>query len=117
MLCVYIVLIFPFHSQYCRISSNSTFNFDVVDSNDRRSKLISGPSNFSHVEHMGPHQGMQVLIDLPQAQAKAGMRHSMVSGPTSVSGPALRQHNGGGSLGMSTSTHSMQLLCSIFIIS
>ena len=51
---------------------------------------------------MGPHQGMQVLIDLPQAQAKAGMRHSMVSGPTSVSGPALRQHNGGGSLGMST---------------
>ena len=58
---------------------------------------------------MGPHQGMQVLIDLPQAQAKAGMRHSMVSGPTSVSGPALRQHNGG-SLGMSTSTHSMNVL-------
>ena len=89
-----------------------------VDSNDRRSKLISGPSNFSHVEHMGPHQGMQVLIDLPQAQAKAGMRHSMVSGPTSVSGPALRQHNGG-SLGMSTSAHSINVVCSTlsFIIS
>lgn len=41
---------------------------------------------------MGPHQGMQVLIDLPQAQAKAGMRHSMVSTPTSV--PLLREQNG-----------------------
>lgn len=68
--------------------------------NDRRSKLISGPSNFSHVEHMGPHQGMQVLIDLPQAQAKAGVqvqRHSMhPSGVNSVSGPNLRHHNGAG---------------------
>ena len=63
---------------------------------------------------MGPHQGMQVLIDLPQAQAKAGMRHSMVSGPTSVSGPALRHHNGG-SLGTSTSTHSMNVLTLLHI--
>jgi len=61
---------------------------------DRRSKLISGPSNFSHVEHMGPKHGMQKLIDLPQAQAKAGMRHSMAAG--SVSGPVLRQANGAG---------------------
>ena len=71
----------------------------VLYRNDRRSKLISGPSNFSHVEHMGPHQGMQVLIDLPQAQAKAGMRHSMVPGPTSI--PSLR-HNGSGGGELST---------------
>ncbi|KAK7481172.1 hypothetical protein BaRGS_00027605 [Batillaria attramentaria] len=33
---------------------------------DRRSKIISPPSNFSHIAHMGPDQGMQVLIDLPK---------------------------------------------------
>ncbi|KAG1683509.1 Serine/threonine-protein kinase MRCK alpha [Nymphon striatum] len=36
--------------------------------NDRRSRLISGPSNFSHVKHMGPGDGiihMQKLMDLP----------------------------------------------------
>jgi serine/threonine-protein kinase MRCK len=36
---------------------------------ERTSRIISAPTNFSHVAHMGPDQGMQVLIDLPQAQA------------------------------------------------
>ncbi|KAL5008245.1 hypothetical protein ScPMuIL_013826 [Solemya velum] len=31
-----------------------------------RSRIISGPTNFSHIAHMGPDQGMQVLIDLPK---------------------------------------------------
>lgn len=35
---------------------------------DRRSKIISGPINFSHVAHMGPDQGMQALIDLPRVR-------------------------------------------------
>uniref|UniRef100_A0A8P4K771 non-specific serine/threonine protein kinase n=1 Tax=Dicentrarchus labrax TaxID=13489 RepID=A0A8P4K771_DICLA len=30
-----------------------------------RSKLISNPTNFNHVAHMGPGDGMQVLMDLP----------------------------------------------------
>uniref|UniRef100_A0A8C7JZQ3 non-specific serine/threonine protein kinase n=1 Tax=Oncorhynchus kisutch TaxID=8019 RepID=A0A8C7JZQ3_ONCKI len=30
-----------------------------------RSKLISNPINFNHVAHMGPGDGMQVLMDLP----------------------------------------------------
>ncbi|KAL8615675.1 hypothetical protein ACOMHN_034825 [Nucella lapillus] len=37
---------------------------------DRRSRIISPPSNFSHIAHMGPDQGMQVLIDLPKQQQK-----------------------------------------------
>jgi len=32
---------------------------------ERKSRIISGPSNFSHIAHMGPDQGMQALIELP----------------------------------------------------
>ena len=34
---------------------------------DRRSKLISAPSNFNHISHMGPGDGIQIqrLMDLP----------------------------------------------------
>ncbi|XP_053113811.1 serine/threonine-protein kinase MRCK beta isoform X4 [Hemicordylus capensis] len=30
-----------------------------------RNKMISNPTNFNHVAHMGPGDGMQVLMDLP----------------------------------------------------
>lgn len=30
-----------------------------------RSKMISNPTNFNHVAHMGPGDGMQALMDLP----------------------------------------------------
>ena len=32
---------------------------------DLVSRLISGPSNFSHVSHMGPGDGIQILKDIP----------------------------------------------------
>lgn len=32
---------------------------------ERQSRIISAPSNFSHVAHMGPDQGMKALIELP----------------------------------------------------
>ena len=34
---------------------------------DRRSKMISAPSNFNHISHMGPGDGIQKqkLLDLP----------------------------------------------------
>ena len=34
---------------------------------DRRSKMISAPSNFNHISHMGPGDGIQIqrLLDLP----------------------------------------------------
>ncbi|XP_064621934.1 serine/threonine-protein kinase MRCK alpha-like isoform X5 [Lineus longissimus] len=40
---------------------------------ERKSRLISGPSNFSHVSHMGPGEGMQMLIDLPRGAHTAAV--------------------------------------------
>uniref|UniRef100_A0AAZ3PU63 non-specific serine/threonine protein kinase n=1 Tax=Oncorhynchus tshawytscha TaxID=74940 RepID=A0AAZ3PU63_ONCTS len=43
-----------------------------------RSKLISNPINFNHVAHMGPGDGMQVLMDLPLVSTAAwtlSLRH------------------------------------------
>ncbi|XP_072318245.1 serine/threonine-protein kinase MRCK beta isoform X2 [Eucyclogobius newberryi] len=35
-----------------------------------RSKMISGPTNFNHISHMGPGDGMQILRDLPMGVAQ-----------------------------------------------
>lgn len=47
--------------------------FFVCYRSERRSKLISGPSNFNHISHMGPGEGiqMQKLLDLPVAMEAA----------------------------------------------
>ncbi|XP_037687711.1 serine/threonine-protein kinase MRCK beta [Choloepus didactylus] len=36
-----------------------------------RSKMISNPTNFNHVAHMGPGDGLQVLMDLPLSAVPA----------------------------------------------
>lgn len=33
-----------------------------------RNKLISNPTNFNHVAHMGPGDGIQILKDLPMVR-------------------------------------------------
>ena len=40
---------------------------NICSNPDRRSKLISAPSNFNHISHMGPGDGIQIqrLMDLP----------------------------------------------------
>uniref|UniRef100_A0A3Q2X458 non-specific serine/threonine protein kinase n=1 Tax=Haplochromis burtoni TaxID=8153 RepID=A0A3Q2X458_HAPBU len=52
-----------------------------------RSKMISNPTNFNHVAHMGPGDGMQVLMDLPlvtpPAPPSAAGMFSSVSSPHS----------------------------------
>ena len=42
-------------------------NFCHPRNPDRRSKMISAPSNFNHITHMGPGDGIQIqrLMDLP----------------------------------------------------
>ena len=35
---------------------------------EMRNKLISNPTNFNHVAHMGPGDGIQILKDLPMVQ-------------------------------------------------
>lgn len=36
---------------------------------EMRNKLISNPTNFNHVVHMGPGDGIQILKDLPMVTA------------------------------------------------
>jgi len=42
-------------------------NKQIRSNHDRRSKMISAPSNFNHISHMGPGDGIQIqrLMDLP----------------------------------------------------
>uniref|UniRef100_A0A2K6GHN3 Serine/threonine-protein kinase MRCK beta n=1 Tax=Propithecus coquereli TaxID=379532 RepID=A0A2K6GHN3_PROCO len=50
-----------------------------------RSKMISNPTNFNHVAHMGPGDGMQVLMDLPLSAAAPSQEERPGPAP---SGPA-----------------------------
>lgn len=43
-----------------------------------RSKMISGPTNFNHVAHMGPGDGMQALMDLPRSMMPSPQDSDMV---------------------------------------
>ncbi|XP_071323486.1 serine/threonine-protein kinase MRCK beta isoform X4 [Trachinotus anak] len=58
-----------------------------------RSKMISNPTNFNHVAHMGPGDGMQVLMDLPlvgdvtspspsPSPSSSSSRHNLISPPS-----------------------------------
>ncbi|XP_059354881.1 serine/threonine-protein kinase MRCK beta-like isoform X2 [Carassius carassius] len=53
---------------------------------EMRSKLISNPTNFNHVAHMGPGDGKQVLMDLPlQSETpspSSSRHHALISPPT-----------------------------------
>ncbi|XP_044515844.1 serine/threonine-protein kinase MRCK beta [Gracilinanus agilis] len=80
-----------------------------------RSKMISNPTNFNHVAHMGPGDGMQVLMDLPLSvlpssqEEKAGpssanfSRQPQSRSKTYVSWPS----SGGGDLGVTIPLRSM----------
>ena len=48
-------------------STTSDLIFCYFRNPDRRSKMISAPSNFNHITHMGPGDGIQIqrLMDLP----------------------------------------------------
>lgn len=52
-------------------SSSYRFGFKVKEGGladmdaDIRSKLISAPTNFNHISHMGPGDGFQIIKDLP----------------------------------------------------
>ncbi|XP_048856476.1 serine/threonine-protein kinase MRCK beta-like isoform X2 [Brienomyrus brachyistius] len=50
-----------------------------------RSRMISNPINFNHVVHMGPGDGMQVLMDLPLSESHSptpSQHHALISPPT-----------------------------------
>uniref|UniRef100_A0A8C8GMA8 non-specific serine/threonine protein kinase n=1 Tax=Oncorhynchus tshawytscha TaxID=74940 RepID=A0A8C8GMA8_ONCTS len=90
-----------------------------------RSKLISNPINFNHVAHMGPGDGMQVLMDLPlQSESAAttpspssSRHHALISPPSNfehvyhmslVSAGLYLQKEPASSSATSSSTSSLQ---------
>ncbi|XP_014902111.1 serine/threonine-protein kinase MRCK beta [Poecilia latipinna] len=56
-----------------------------------RSKMISNPTNFNHVAHMGPGDGMQVLMDLPLSVMPSGQDDPIRDKPRPLSSIS-RQH-------------------------
>ena len=51
---------------------------------DMKSKLISLPTNFNHVSHMGPGDGIPVLKDMPLVSPTALTSHSLLQFTFSV---------------------------------
>ncbi|XP_060704472.1 serine/threonine-protein kinase MRCK alpha-like isoform X3 [Hemiscyllium ocellatum] len=52
---------------------------------EMRSKLISNPTNFNHIVHMGPGDGIQILKDLPMPESPhppPNQHFSLISTPT-----------------------------------
>lgn len=46
---------------------------------EMRNKLISNPTNFNHIAHMGPGDGIQILKDLPMVRGvKSGVNMTRV---------------------------------------
>uniref|UniRef100_A0A7M4EMD1 Serine/threonine-protein kinase MRCK alpha n=1 Tax=Crocodylus porosus TaxID=8502 RepID=A0A7M4EMD1_CROPO len=52
---------------------------------EMRNKLISNPTNFNHIAHMGPGDGIQILKDLPMPRSPYQSPHhhsSLISSPS-----------------------------------
>ncbi|XP_028996608.1 serine/threonine-protein kinase MRCK beta isoform X2 [Betta splendens] len=58
-----------------------------------RSKMISNPTNFNHVAHMGPGDGMQVLMDLPLSVMPSSQDESIRDKPRPLSTISRQQRN------------------------
>uniref|UniRef100_A0A672PHW9 non-specific serine/threonine protein kinase n=1 Tax=Sinocyclocheilus grahami TaxID=75366 RepID=A0A672PHW9_SINGR len=56
---------------------------------EMRSKMISNPTNFNHVAHMGPGDGMQVLMDLPLQHPASSSSPFSIPPPPHPPGPQL----------------------------
>ncbi|XP_067273907.1 serine/threonine-protein kinase MRCK alpha isoform X4 [Pseudorasbora parva] len=84
---------------------------EMLKDPERRSKLISNPTNFNHVAHMGPGDGMQILRDLPM-NVRAQDNRAGFSGSVSI--PSItknraepgRSMSASSGLGMRTSSQN-----------
>ncbi|XP_069811202.1 serine/threonine-protein kinase MRCK alpha isoform X2 [Dendropsophus ebraccatus] len=68
---------------------------------EMRNKLISNPTNFNHIAHMGPGDGIQILKDLPMNLRPQDSR-SMFSGSVSI--PSITKSRGEPGRSMSASS-------------
>ncbi|XP_077409706.1 serine/threonine-protein kinase MRCK beta isoform X6 [Vanacampus margaritifer] len=55
-----------------------------------RSRMISNPTNFNHVAHMGPGDGMQVLMDLPLGVLSSSQEDAVKDKPRPLSSISRR---------------------------
>lgn len=64
----------------CALSLTALFVLfrEMLRDPEMRNKLISNPTNFNHVVHMGPGDGIQILKDLPMVGA-ADSRENVTS--------------------------------------
>lgn len=72
MTSIYLLFVFTnshFNIQYLNIF----FCREMLRDPEMRNKLISHPTNFNHIAHMGPGDGIQILKDLPMVST-----HSLV---------------------------------------
>ncbi|CAL4060084.1 unnamed protein product, partial [Meganyctiphanes norvegica] len=88
-----------------RESSKATRTMSrILHTSDRRSKLISGPTNFNHISHMGPGDSIEIqrLVDLPTRLETADTRpphqqsihrvRSMLQTSGKLAPPRIPQH-------------------------
>ncbi|XP_058147258.1 serine/threonine-protein kinase MRCK beta isoform X1 [Dasypus novemcinctus] len=61
-----------------------------------RSKMISNPTNFNHVAHMGPGDGMQVLMDLPLEERPGPVPAALARQPPARTKPYVSWPSSGG---------------------
>uniref|UniRef100_A0A8C6X022 Serine/threonine-protein kinase MRCK alpha n=1 Tax=Neogobius melanostomus TaxID=47308 RepID=A0A8C6X022_9GOBI len=69
---------------------------------EMRNKLISNPTNFNHVAHMGPGDGIQILKDLPMNVRVQENRGAGFSGSVSI--PSITKNRGEPGRSMSASS-------------
>ncbi|XP_060119078.1 serine/threonine-protein kinase MRCK beta isoform X5 [Heteronotia binoei] len=80
-----------------------------------RSRMISNPTNFNHVAHMGPGDGMQVLMDLPLSVLPSSQDEKACPPTTNISRQAPQRNKsyiswpsaGGADLGAAMPLRSM----------
>lgn len=58
-----------------------------------RSKMISNPTNFNHVAHMGPGDGMQALMDLPLSVMPSSQDEAIKDKPRPLSSISRQQRS------------------------
>uniref|UniRef100_A0A674EWI5 Serine/threonine-protein kinase MRCK alpha n=1 Tax=Salmo trutta TaxID=8032 RepID=A0A674EWI5_SALTR len=77
---------------------------------EMRNKLISNPTNFNHVAHMGPGDGIQILKDLPMNVRVQESRAAGFSGSVSI--PSITKNRAEPGRSMSASSGlGILLLC------
>merc|ERR1712130_9722 len=81
----------PVHRTRRRFSIRETSK-QIKSNPDRRSKMISAPSNFNHITHMGPGDGIQIqrLMDLPTTLETADQTPHGTVTPVAGSQPVQR---------------------------